>query len=227
MNRWAYGQAETERTHTHVCMDDDGGDDDDDGNDDDDDGNDDIDDGGNGDDDGDEDNNDSNDDNGDDSDGDDDGNDQLMVAVTATTLVVTMTMVMATMEEKGARDAAYANAVFQWSNSGEDWSDGHYAQDGEFRGKPQYKKLDGSGGFYKHKGDPVGICAWSRAHCPQRSRPPHPSHTTPPAHRLSGARRFGHACELAVAPHAPHTPHCPWTPLAGRRAALHYTRPLG
>ena len=62
-----------------------------------------------------------------------------------------------TMEEKGARDAAYANAVFQLSNSGKDWADGHYAQDGDYRGKPRYLKLDGSGGFYKHNGKPVEI----------------------------------------------------------------------
>ena len=80
------------------------------------------------------------------------------------------------MEEKGARDAAYANAVFQWS--GKDGFDGHYAQDGEYFGKPRYKKLDGSGGFYEHNGKSVDICAWSRAHCTQRA-PATPQPHTP------------------------------------------------
>ena len=82
------------------------------------------------------------------------------------------------MEEKGARDAAYANAAFQWSNPERDWPDGHYAQDGECNGKPMCKKLDGSGGFYKLNGYPVQICAWSRAHCTQRA-PATPQPRTP------------------------------------------------
>ena len=50
-----------------------------------------------------------------------------------------------------------ANAVFRVSNSGEDWFNGYYTQDGECNSKPKYKKLDEGGGFYKRNGYDVEI----------------------------------------------------------------------